>query len=389
MITKFRILFLIFILIFTLSFSVLAEDDVTLEASNYSTTGGPSFSGWNWLTDPSFQAYSKWYFNLPEPGKIYGSHIGLKLELLVTNTFDGGSGYSTTVKVTYFNPETGKKGEMSVELENPDAPPNPSPSQGKGYLTSAQISIPKEYVSSDGQFVIKVERLQYYPYHVATGEKAITVHYTPGEGYSADASDYELIWHLIVNKLIGDKMFYSPEQIREIKIESPWACAWVKYPEPPKATGNIAQFLLEKQKGQWVILGSATGWLKEDAAYYGVPGDVWDRISRYDASNPNEGPGVGIRTGDIPFDMEQLKAIQKSVDEGHQPWRLTPELVVSADGRDLGFNDNYTYKLISSGSGKALVEATYLGVTYRIDLIQPVKTGNGGIWTIVHVDFKF
>ncbi|MFH2105366.1 MAG: hypothetical protein ABII72_03980 [Parcubacteria group bacterium] len=103
-----------------------------------------------------------------------------------------------------------------------------------------------------------------------------------------------------------------------------------------------------------------------------------------------------IKIGAVEHKMADLEAMQKSVDEGSQPWRLDPYMVALSDGAELGFNqaeDSFTLtsKIESgeySGAGEATVEAKHKDVTYIIQLMQPVDQGDGGIWVINSVAKK-
>lgn len=103
-----------------------------------------------------------------------------------------------------------------------------------------------------------------------------------------------------------------------------------------------------------------------------------------------------IKVGPVENDLENLKKIQESVDNGSQPWRLDPYAVAVSDSIELGFNqEKDTFTLTSktemgeySGTGEAEVEAVHNEVTYIIQLIQPVKQGEEGIWAINSVRKK-
>ncbi|NQV13792.1 MAG: PD40 domain-containing protein [Parcubacteria group bacterium] len=103
-----------------------------------------------------------------------------------------------------------------------------------------------------------------------------------------------------------------------------------------------------------------------------------------------------IKTGAVEHKMADLEAMQKSVDEGSQPWRLDPYMVAISDGVELGFNqaeDSFTLtsKIESgeySGAGEATVEAKHKDVTYIVQLMQPVDQGDKGIWVINSVAKK-
>jgi|GEM_PF-3303022 len=97
-----------------------------------------------------------------------------------------------------------------------------------------------------------------------------------------------------------------------------------------------------------------------------------------------------IVTGPAEMNRNQLEQIQAIVDQGQQPWRLDPQAVAQAEGGVFGFNKaSDVFTLVTkldvgqlSGTGEALVEVAHNGTTYQIFLIQPIKPGQGGIWTV-------
>jgi hypothetical protein len=103
-----------------------------------------------------------------------------------------------------------------------------------------------------------------------------------------------------------------------------------------------------------------------------------------------------IITGPANINRAQLEQIQATVDQGHQPWRLDPQMVAMAEGTSFGFDkDKDTFTLVSkidhgqlSGTGEALVEVVHKGITYQIFLLQPIKAEKSGIWTINRVKKK-
>lgn len=102
-------------------------------------------------------------------------------------------------------------------------------------------------------------------------------------------------------------------------------------------------------------------------------------------------PGSVISKGEIEIDLDKMKDIQALVDQGEQIWRLDPIEVVKADApASFQFTalDNYTLKSKDLENGKAivLVKKTEPQVkNYEVDLIQPVKKGENGIWAITAI----
>lgn len=106
--------------------------------------------------------------------------------------------------------------------------------------------------------------------------------------------------------------------------------------------------------------------------------------------------GDRVKVGPAAVDLRKAQELQNSVDSGHQPWRLDPVQVVLEEGRLLGFDPSAArFSLLSktpgaegAGTGVAKVEAVQNNKTYLIELSQPLKQGNAGIWVIKSVQEK-
>jgi hypothetical protein len=76
--------------------------------------------------------------------------------------------------------------------------------------------------------------------------------------------------------------------------------------------------------------------------------------------------------------VEEAIALQRAVDEGHQPWRTSPTDVATActfpDGavEALGVN---TYRVSRVSTGQTVI----------VEEVQPVRPGPGGIWVVSKV----
>lgn len=95
-----------------------------------------------------------------------------------------------------------------------------------------------------------------------------------------------------------------------------------------------------------------------------------------------------IKTGPLSYNEDEVQKAQASVDDGSQSWRLDPLAVVLADGIQLGFAPTDKYELLSkeyaeaAGTYVAEVQVTHDNAKYIVQLIQPAKQGEAGIWTI-------
>lgn len=94
--------------------------------------------------------------------------------------------------------------------------------------------------------------------------------------------------------------------------------------------------------------------------------------------------------GEVALDMDELRQLQASVDQGHQPWRLDPLEVARDEGEELGFDPAQdTFDLLplpDPATGQAQVLVIHGEHFYVIHLTQPVRVGTDGIWAITRVD---
>ncbi len=104
-----------------------------------------------------------------------------------------------------------------------------------------------------------------------------------------------------------------------------------------------------------------------------------------------------IKTGKVKIDYEEIKRIQQSVDEGHQPWRLDPMMVVISEAQQYGFTEEDIKTIYMPHIdprwvlGKDItglpVEIIHNGKKYEIMVIQPIP-GEDKIWTISEIKLK-
>lgn len=95
-----------------------------------------------------------------------------------------------------------------------------------------------------------------------------------------------------------------------------------------------------------------------------------------------------IQTGKFPINYKEIAKIQKSVDEGHQPWYLSPQLVAFDMARNYGFieEDRKTMKniLLDTDTGIAKYEIIHKEKPYIITVIQPVPEEHK-VWTLSEI----
>ncbi|SOC18216.1 hypothetical protein SAMN05880501_11066 [Ureibacillus xyleni] len=101
---------------------------------------------------------------------------------------------------------------------------------------------------------------------------------------------------------------------------------------------------------------------------------------------------------EVPYNFENEQRDQKSVDEGHSPWRLDPlfttQVFVSLQILPGGIKGEYpieedNLKLVYSTDDIAIVavndEDTHITTVY---LKRLIRQDNSGIWTVVGYDHK-
>lgn len=84
--------------------------------------------------------------------------------------------------------------------------------------------------------------------------------------------------------------------------------------------------------------------------------------------------------------QEEADNTQQSVDEGHSPWMLDPEaVIISYVGAELGWEeDNVDVTLGEPEGGPVpyLVTNTSTGLVLNIEVDQPARSGEDGIWAV-------
>jgi hypothetical protein len=126
-------------------------------------------SGWYWLRDSAYKAAGQWDCR----GLPTGQDLTISLQTLVTNKADGGSGFSSPVKITYTNPTTLLSQTIQVYLQNQLAEQSPGNSQGVGYPTTGYFVIPKTFIDVNGGLFVQLERFQPNTFHVAVNAKSL------------------------------------------------------------------------------------------------------------------------------------------------------------------------------------------------------------------------
>lgn len=99
------------------------------------------------------------------------------------------------------------------------------------------------------------------------------------------------------------------------------------------------------------------------------------------ATTDGTGTAPGTSFGGEDLSAEQATELQQSVDQGHQPWRLEQTMVAETfvlsrfgwDSVDARLADPHTAEVTNRADGKMVV----------LQLRQPAREGEGGIWAVV------
>ena len=126
-------------------------------------------SGWYWLRDNIYAARGQWDCR----GLPTGHSLPVSLTTLVTNGSDGGSGYSSPVRLTYSNPTSHLSQTIQVYLQNQLAEQSPANSRGAGYATTGYFVVPQEYIDANGGLSVQLERFRPNPFHVAVNAASL------------------------------------------------------------------------------------------------------------------------------------------------------------------------------------------------------------------------
>ncbi|WP_026486475.1 Gmad2 immunoglobulin-like domain-containing protein [Caldanaerobius polysaccharolyticus] len=96
-----------------------------------------------------------------------------------------------------------------------------------------------------------------------------------------------------------------------------------------------------------------------------------------------------VIVGKVNYQSGWLEEIQDRVDEGKELWRTDPLSVVRTEGGIVGFNSDDELSVVRQQDGSAQVDVVSMGKGYTVDLKQPIKKGDSGIWVIDSVAAKF
>jgi len=93
-----------------------------------------------------------------------------------------------------------------------------------------------------------------------------------------------------------------------------------------------------------------------------------------------------IKIGKVAINPQMVQELQSGADQGHQPWRLDPESVVSLPG-GLGVLPESVQKLsLNLQTGVAEYIVTFDGRQYIVTVIQPI-VGKNKVWLVSDIEY--
>lgn len=94
--------------------------------------------------------------------------------------------------------------------------------------------------------------------------------------------------------------------------------------------------------------------------------------------------------GMISQDPERLEYLQERADQGHDAWLLDPMEALVGIGPGAGlFIDQQDVTSLSQDGVVARAEITYAGHNLAVTLVQPIRSGAGGIWSLLEIAPRF
>ena len=160
----------------------------TIGAIAFNAAGAAAIADWYWLRDPGFQSAFGWRFPI-ERGFANASEAWINIAALVTNDFNGGQGYETTVQLRLISRDAQgnplSQGTQQVPLTNTFRPKSPLNSNGEGYGSYGLIPLDPQWLLAlpvGGSLEITAMRIAtsydgIYRPHVAFNPDAIVLRY--------------------------------------------------------------------------------------------------------------------------------------------------------------------------------------------------------------------
>ncbi len=155
-----------------------ASKAVPLGATSFQSSGD-LISGWYWLRSSGQSATYTFSTSALQAAK--SGSVNLNVSALVTNGVNGGSGYSTMLKLAVSNGI--RTGTIVVPLTNPFRPIDPENSGGVGYQAYGHAYVSSSYLKGAQTLTLTYTfptplRSPHTTYHVALNQGAMTMAYS-------------------------------------------------------------------------------------------------------------------------------------------------------------------------------------------------------------------
>jgi len=103
-------------------------------------------------------------------------------------------------------------------------------------------------------------------------------------------------------------------------------------------------------------------------------------------------PVASLHLGPAPIDRVIFAARQSAADRGGIPWATDPVQEALHDGPSFGWNSSDAARLVSRDQDpttllpRAVVEVRHGSQVIQVTLVQPIRSGKGGVWAIARVE---
>ena len=99
-----------------------------------------------------------------------------------------------------------------------------------------------------------------------------------------------------------------------------------------------------------------------------------------------------LRQGSAPIDRVIFTARQNAADRGGIPWAIDPVQEALHDGPSFGWSSSDAAWLVAQDQDpttlapRAVVAVQHAGQVIQVTLVQPIRSGKGGVWAIARVE---
>ncbi|MBI2875151.1 MAG: GerMN domain-containing protein [Firmicutes bacterium] len=152
---------------------------------------------------------------------------------------------------------------------------------------------------------------------------------------------------------------------------------------------NLSRFMVGGTAGESMVINSIVNSMVElqgiEKVQILIEGKASDTVGGHVILEEPIGRGP-ILAYPIFIDEQRVQWLQQRADDGVETWRKDPMEVARRDGRMLRFTLDTVYQELSRKDGVVILETTADGKSYRLELRQPVRQSDGGIWIINNIE---